>query len=201
MHQLSTKFSSRKSKSNPWFTSTLRAFKSTVRHAENIWKCTHSALDWSSFKSLRNRYHNLILASKKQYYSNLVSSSSDNPRRLWQTVNKLLHRNSSSPLPTCTSASALADSLASFFTDKTSKLHPSLTSSFTPSFPHLPSSPKTPPDFSTFKLASTSEISKILFNCPNKQCDYDPIPTWLLKECSALLVPTITNMVNLSLIR
>ena len=31
-----TKFSSRKSKSNPWFTSTLRAFKSTVRHAENI---------------------------------------------------------------------------------------------------------------------------------------------------------------------
>ena len=52
-----------KSKSNPWFTSTLRAFKSTVGRAENIWKHTHSALDWSSFKSVRNRYHNLILAS------------------------------------------------------------------------------------------------------------------------------------------
>ena len=36
-----TKCSSRKSKSNPWFTSTLRAFKSTVRRAENIWKRTH----------------------------------------------------------------------------------------------------------------------------------------------------------------
>jgi len=34
---------------------------------------------------------------------------------------------------------------------------------------------------------------------PNKQCDFDPISTWLLKECSALLVPTITNIVNLSL--
>jgi len=44
-----------------------------VYHAENIWKRTHSALDWSAFKSLRNRYHNLILASKKQYYANLVS--------------------------------------------------------------------------------------------------------------------------------
>ena len=78
-----TKFSSRKSnKSNPWFTSTLRASKSTYGRGENIWKRTRSALDWSSFKSLRNRYHNLILASKKQYYSNLVSSSSDNPRRL-----------------------------------------------------------------------------------------------------------------------
>ena len=105
-------------KSNPWFTSALRAFKSTVRRAENIWKRTHFALDWSSFKSLRNCYHYLILASKKQYYSNLVSSSSDNPRRLWQTINKLLHCNSSSPLLTCTSASALADSLASVFTDK-----------------------------------------------------------------------------------
>ena len=55
------------------------------------------------------------------------------------------------------------------------------------------------PDFSTFKPASESKISKILFNCPNKQSDSDPIPTWLLKECSALLVPTITNIVNLSL--
>ena len=32
-----------------------------------------------------------------------------------------------------------------------------------------------------------------------KQCDSDPIPTWLHKDCSALLVPTITNIVNLSL--
>ena len=31
-----TKFSGRRSKSNPWCTSTLRAFKSTVRRAENI---------------------------------------------------------------------------------------------------------------------------------------------------------------------
>jgi len=180
------KFSSRKSKSNHWFTSTLHPFKSTVRRAENIWKRIQSALDWSSFKSLHNRYRNLILASKKQYYSNLVSSS-DNPRRFWQTIKKLLRRNSSSPLPTCTPASALADSLASFFTDKISKLRLSLTSSSsTSSSYHSPSSPKTPPDFSTFKPASESEISKILSTCPNKQCDSDPIPAWLLKECSAL---------------
>ena len=44
-----------------------------------------------------------------------------------------------------------------------------------------------------------SEVHKILSNCPNKQSDWDPIPTWLLKECSSVLVPTITNIVNLSL--
>src|SRR6218665_2636746 len=33
----------------------------------------------------------------------------------------------------------------------------------------------------------------------NKQCDLDPIPTTLLKECTDLLVPTITKIINLSL--
>jgi len=60
------KLSRRQSPSNPWFTATLRAFRSTLRHAENICKRTHSAADWSSFKSLRNQYHKLILSSKKR---------------------------------------------------------------------------------------------------------------------------------------
>jgi len=46
---------------------------------------------------------------------------------------------------------------------------------------------------------SQSEIHKVLSNCPSKQSDSDPIPTWLLKECASVLVPTITNIVNLSL--
>ena len=83
------------SKSSPWFTSTPHALLSTVHRAENLYKRTHTALSWSSFKSLRNRYHNLILTSKKQYYSNLILSVSDKPRRLWQTVNKLLCRKAS----------------------------------------------------------------------------------------------------------
>jgi len=123
-----TKLTTRQSPSNPWFTAALRAFRSTVRRAENLWKRTHSAADWSCFKSVRNNYHNLIITAKKHYYSNLVSSSSHNPRRLWHTVNNLLHRKSSSPLPSSTPGVSLADSFASFFTDKISKLRLSLAS-------------------------------------------------------------------------
>ena len=57
-----------------------------------------------------------------------------------------------------------------------------------------------PPNFSVFTPVSEPEVYKILSSCPNKQCDSDPIPTWLLKECSSVLVPTITNIVNLSLL-
>ena len=44
----------------------------------------------------------------------------------------------------------------------------------------------------------STKVHKILSNCPNKQSDSDPIPTWLLKECSSVLV--IGDIVNLSLI-
>ena len=34
---------------------------------------------------------------------------------------------------------------------------------------------------------------------PVKSCELDPLPTWLLKECKAELVPLITDIVNMSL--
>ena len=109
------------------------------------------------------------------------------------------------PLPQVSHALAprcsVTDSFASLFTDKISKLRLSLASNPPTTHPHLPSpsATVTPPVFYTFTPASESEIHKILSNCPNKQSDSDPIPTWLLKECASVLIPTVTNIVNLSL--
>ena len=108
-----TKLSRRQSQSNPWFSTTLRAFRSTLRQAENIWKSTHSAADWSSFESLRNQYHELILSSRVLFQPRIFSLRQ--PQTSWQTVNKLLHRKSSSPLPTTSPGTSTADSFASFF--------------------------------------------------------------------------------------
>jgi len=44
----------------------LRAFTFTVQHTEDLWKRTHSAVDFWSFKPLQNRYLGLILASEKK---------------------------------------------------------------------------------------------------------------------------------------
>jgi len=54
-------------------------------------------------------------------------------------------------------------------------------------------------DFSSFAPASESKILKILSTSPNKQTEFGPIPTWLLKECASVFVTTITNIVNFSL--
>jgi len=80
-----------------------------------------------------------------------------------------------------------------------SKLHISLTSNTSTSSPHSLSSPTTPSIFFSSWPTYEPEISKILFNCPNKQSGSYPIPTWLLKVCASVPTPTITNIVNLSL--
>ena len=117
---VTTKFPNHKSKPNPWFTPSLSVFRSSVRQADNLWKRTHSALHWLSFNCLRNVHHNLIHISKQKTTPVLVSSS-DNPRRLWQTVNNLLHRRSSSLLPSFTSC-VFAGVFAFRLTVKTAKL-------------------------------------------------------------------------------
>ena len=120
----------------------LRNFRSTVRHAET----SGNALSLLFIGLLLNLLTNTIDCSS--YFSNLVSSVSDNPKHLWKTVNNLhvIHRKSSSPLPTSTPGSSLADSFANF-TDKISKLHISLTSNTSTSSPHSPSPPTEPFSF------------------------------------------------------
>ncbi len=51
---------------------------------------------------------------------------------------------------------------------------------------------------SSFKPATCEEVSKVL-SSPTKSCSLDPVPTWLLKSAASSIVPTITQLVNLSL--
>ena len=51
----------------------------------------------------------------------------------------------------------------------------------------------------TFMDATEVEIQNIINLSPTKSCELYPFPTWLLKECIAELVPTITDIVNISL--
>src|SRR6218665_3053498 len=158
-------------------------------------------------QTLTNRYHSQLLSAKKRYLSSLVHSNSSNPRNLWKTVKNLLHRGNSSPLPDSIPHASIADSFASFFTNKVSSLRLSL-QTLLPTSMQYDSSPLDdkndsilPPaaSFNLFEPATEAEITNLIHASQNKQCDLDPIPASLLKESADLLVPTITNIINLSL--
>ena len=127
---------------------------------------SHSAADWSSFKSLCNQYNKLILSSKKEYYASLVSSAFDKP----QTS---LENSEQTPTPqilvTATHHFSWHFTCRQlyFFYHRQNIQTPSfsLTSNPATSSLHSPSPPATPPNFSVFSPASESEVHKILSNC------------------------------------
>ena len=120
------------------------------------------------------------------------SLSSDNPKCLLQTKNKLLHWKCSSPLPSSAPGilriALLLSSQMKYprfvclpVSTLLHHLHTHLLL-----LPHL----KT---FTSFTPASESELLKILSNGHNKPSNSDPTPTWILKECASVLASTITN--------
>ena len=52
---------------------------------------------------------------------------------------------------------------------------------------------------SLFQCVTEAGVLKLIRDMPNKQSWSDPVPTWLLKECSSSLSPFLTALFNASL--
>ena len=59
--------------------------------------------------------------------------------------------------------------------------------------------PFDPPKLTVFTQVTQDEIGKIISKSPTKSCLLDPLPTFLIKECIDILLPSITKLVNFSL--
>ena len=188
-----------KSKSSqPWFTSSLSKLKSVRRKLERSWSSTHSASDFKLLRSATNHYHAAIIRAKKAFNSSLISSNISQPKNLWRSVNKILHRQSPPVLPTLFPNSALPSMFATFFSDKIHKLRYNLLSHPSYLSPHI--TPLHSPTIITqFDTVTHEEVYKLISESSDTYCDLDPIPTSLLKKCASVLIPTITNIINLSL--
>ena len=85
---------------------------------------------------------------------------------------------------------------ASFFSSKISKIRNTFSTSGSFNY----ASDSVPLAFNTFMPVTEDEVSKCIYDSPNKLCSLDPIPTFLLKDCLDILLPSITKLVNYSLI-
>ena len=89
----------------------------------------------------------------------------------------------------------LANDFAKYFTNKIDKIR--LNSASAP--PPLVVDRNVLNQLSTFIPVTPVEIMTLLSRSPAKQCTLDPIPTWLLKQVSAIMSPVIAAMCNASL--
>ena len=138
----------------------------------------------------------LVNKDRSDYYSKLISDNSHDSRKLWRELRKTLNRVSDATLPSHESEKSLADQFASFFSNKIKKIRDNFSPTGTEYDVHPPSNP---PKITIFRQVSEEAVDKIIKTSPTKSCLLDPLPTFLIKECIDILLPSLTKLVNCSL--
>ena len=178
-----------KQQSDEWLSDSYRMARSLRRQFERRWRKHKSELNRSRLRRQISWCNRLANKEKGSYYTNLITANSRDPKKLWQSLMKVLHRTSETVLPAHSSDKSLADMFASFFSNKISKIRDtfSTSGSFNDALDSLP------PAFNAFKPVSEDEVYKYISESPTKSCSLDPIPTFLLKDCLDILLSSITN--------
>ena len=134
----------------------------------------------------------LIKKTKVDYYSGIIQESSNNPRTLFSTVNKLLHKGVPAEYPSgCASDGDLANKFIDFFGEKITVLRNSLDSTsdiVVDAIVHQCA-------LSCFMSVNLSDVSELLSEMTIKSCSLDPGPASVLKQCTSVRLPVMTQIV------
>ena len=65
----------------------------TLRHnLGRTWRRSRTHLDRSSYKHQGHLCNRMMTKAKSKYLADVIAENSDNPRRLWNSINNILHR-------------------------------------------------------------------------------------------------------------
>jgi hypothetical protein len=132
------------------------------RQVQRMWASTLSAFDLKHLCFATNRYHvAIIIKATRNFHASTVSSTLSNPCKLWQTVNKLLHREPPDAIPDSLQPSNLSNGFASFVSSKIHKLRIKIRSNLNTASPHI-ACPHIPPRFDVFRPVTFAEVSNLI---------------------------------------
>ena len=178
-----------------WYTEEIRSEKKKRRALERRWRSSKRESDYSRFKEQCLRVNALIKRTKIDYCSGIILESSNNPRTLFNTVNKLLHKRVPAEYPSgCASDGDLANKFIDFFSEKITVLRNPLDSTSdivveSDGIVHQCA-------LSCFKSVTSSDVSELLSKMTIKSCPLDPVPASVLKQCTSVLLPVMTQIVK-----
>ena len=129
----------------------------------------------------------------------LVDSNTGNQRKLFRTLKKIMHREKKNPLPDHSRSHQLANDFNDFFHEKVNKIRTYFSENNTQAFQYDGPDVSKDDDFQHFRPLQCIETEKLILKSASKQCELDPLPTAIVKDCVTELSPVITRIVNLSL--
>ena len=139
-------------------------------------------------------YRDLIHKTKKDYFNTVISENTLDQKVLFQTVNDLLGGAiKDTEYPTCSDDKTLAEVSINFFISKINVILSDLQRSRTSNTFEVSSQCNS--TFLTFGLVASDKICKLMKSSV-KSCSLEPVPSFVFKKCSEILVPFLTRMVN-----
>ena len=144
------------------------------------------------------KVNDLIFHSKMSFYGDLIDSLGPDQRNLFSTVDKMIHKKVEKLYPSSGVSGNLANDFANFFCTKVTNIRSTMLSETSMNFDY----DKTYPiqaELSTFTPVTAENLGKLIDKMSSKSCQLDPIPASVFKKCGHLLLPVITDIVNLSL--
>ena len=133
--------------------------------------------------------------AKSKYLADVIAEISDNPLRLWNSINSILHIIPPPALPEFTSVKSLCDHFSRGFVDKIETIR----SKFSDKVRNIPEVQKTEIRSKMNVFERASEDEKLFLSSSLKSCDMDTIPTSVLKNCLDILITPITDIKNTSM--
>ena len=138
----------------------------------------------------------MLKDAKASYYSSIISENALDPKILFNTLDKLLHRKVEKRYPTASSMTELTNN----FDKKIATIRMQLSYELTSTIQSCGANEQPcHVELTEFRVVTATEVERFVDKIGKKSCDLDPIPASIFKECKSNLLPILTNMVNMSL--
>ena len=99
-----------------WMTQEILKAKVRRRRLERIWRRTRYRHDRSRYRVQCNLCNRIMEKAKANFFANIILENSEDPKRLWKSINNILHRFPAPSLPQNLSLSFIK--FSNFFVDK-----------------------------------------------------------------------------------
>ena len=168
----------------PWMTQEILKEKVRRRRLERVWRRTRNRHDRSRYRVQCNLCNRIMEKTKANFYANIISKNSEDPKKLWKSISNILHRFPAPSLPENLSLKTICEKFSMFFADKITIIRS-----------------KCPDvnDFRNVHPSTEAEIKRLIMKSKSTSSDLYPFPTSLLKDCLDVPIEPITSIINKSL--
>ena len=188
-----------KKNKNPWWSQRCNDARNMRRKAERKYKKNRCQGNAKAYGEARIDAAIIINQERNRYFKKKLENVVGNPRETYRIINHLLEKEQRKSYPTEVDDKTVAEKFGAFFNKKVKDIYSEIEKTASNSNLRDYHDSSVSPSISSFQEISNEDLLKVIHGLPNKQCATDPIPAYLLKECSSEILPVINYIVNESL--